>query len=333
LATLDISTPEIAYALFRNSTLRDGALVDFDEIKIGDWVNPRIYLTVGDAELTAPFMEAFLSTQNALYRIVAQVRHNSSDIRKLSPEELETYRLRVKVTSGSTNVFEAVGDALVEIAKGAVDKLTPNQIIALIAGGAILLSGGYGFSAYLEHRVEIRREELKADVRIKELESANFATREQAETTRHVADQMAKMGGAFAQAVESSNEANAALLRAATTVPETTVNGVHITKSEAELLSRNRRRSSDEKIMEKEVRVIDINTSDNHMTTVVIDGYGDTPLRVSFADRMVQERDLNKLHASLKNRVPVRIKLNVKRVGGEIRSAEILRVVTPRKRG
>jgi hypothetical protein len=79
--------------------------------------------------------------------------------------------------------------------------------------------------------------------------------------------------------------------------------------------------------MEREMRVIDINTGDPAHTAVVVEDEDGAQHRLNFADRMVEERDVERLHESLKNRTPIWLRLDVKDVGGELRINQILRVV------
>jgi hypothetical protein len=330
MTTLDISTPTDAIALFQASLDESFENFDFDEITIGEWANPQIHIPAGDSDVTAPFLEAFLATQHSIYVIVAEIKYGHPDVRKLTQEDLSQFQVRFRITGGSSNIIESVGETLKTIAKECVGKLSANQIVALISGGAILLSGTYGFSAYLEHRKEVRIAELKSEERKQELANSRYAQHDQVEATKFVAEKMAEQGGAIARIAEESTKTNAALLRAISQTSDTTVNGVRVTKVEAETLRQTKRRRSEETVIERLVKVVEINTTDRFRTTVELSGIGRDAVKVTFADRLIEDRDLAKLHRSLKERKSVRVKLEIRRVGDEIKSAEILRVTTPR---
>lgn len=330
MTVLNISTPEAAAQQFRDALNNKFQDAIFTDVEIGDWVNPEIHLPCGNSDITAPFMEAFLEMQHAIYVIAAEIIHGSPDVRRLTAEESERLQIRFKVTPGSSNFAEPLGEALKTLIMESVGKLSAKQIVMMATGGAILMSGLYGFATHSEHRKEVRLAEIKSEERRAEIENSRFAHQEMVDLTKFVAEKMAQQGGAPATVVDESTKTNAALLRAIALTGDATVNGVHVTKAEADALRHNKRRSSDESIIERLVTVVEINTTDKKRTTVELRGIGKENVKVTFADRMIEDRDLNKLHRSLRDRKPVRVKLEVRRVGDEIRSAEILRVVTPR---
>src|SRR4051812_27092297 len=80
---------------------RDEDYGPIDKIVLGDWINidVRIELKL-QAEITAPFMEAFLETQKSFYQLAALIKYGGADIRSLSDQDLELFQIRVKVADG-----------------------------------------------------------------------------------------------------------------------------------------------------------------------------------------------------------------------------------------
>jgi hypothetical protein len=330
LAIIEIQSLDQAFSVFNRAIAGEFDDVEIEGLSVGDWVNPAVHVDVGHSEITPPFMEAFVTSQDALYKLVALVKYGAADIRHLTNEDERQFQIQVKVTEGSSNFFEQIADAITKIGEAAVGKLSSGQIVALLAGTVIVMSGGAGWTNYLEHKKEIRIEEIASEERKAALDAVSYANKEQAATTRLVIEEMRQRGGPFEQAVESADESHAALLKAASTVSGVSVNGTHISQDEARELRKTPRRAAVQQIIEREMKVIDINTSDPAHTSIVVEGLGDrVQYKLQFRDRLIQERDLETLFNSLRSRGSVWLRLEVKMVGSDPRSVEILGVVPP----
>lgn len=334
LTTVRIDSEESALDFFWRAI--DGELdnAKLDGFEIGDWVNPTVLIPSGDSDITPPFMAAFIETQDALFRIVAEIKYGSPDIRRLTEEDKLVFRMRVRVSEGSSNLLGGISEAIERIGTSAVDKLSSKQVVALVAGSALLFGGGTMFSAWLEYKKDVRIEELQSAERIKTIEALQFATKAQADTARGVIDAMKQMGGVHSTAVDVSEDASEALLKAASSEEETVVNGHHLTATETRELRGTTRRRANSRIETRQVRVTRIDTSNPADTRVVVEELAnDDTYSLSFADRLIQDRDLGKLYASLRARTPIWLKLEIHRVGDETRSAEIRGVArAPRKK-
>ncbi|ATC32508.1 hypothetical protein CA606_09190 [Caulobacter vibrioides] len=330
MAVVEILSLEQAFKVFAQATAGEFDEVEIEGIVAGDWANPDVHIDVGHSEIAAPFMEAFVTSQDAIYKLVAAIKYGAADIRHLTNEDQEAFLVQVRVSEGSSQYLERIGEVLERLGLEAVGKLTPGQIVALVAGGLILWSGVAGWTQYLDTRKEVRLAEISSEERKASIAALDFANRQQAETTRLVIATMRETGGPLEQVVESADEAHGALLKAASTVPNTTVNGVSISRDEARELRKSARRVAIQQIVEREMKVIDINTSDPAHTSVVVEGVGDrTQYKLQFRDRMIQERDQASLFQSLRERRSIWLRLEVKAVGTDVRSVEILGVVQP----
>lgn len=328
VAAIEIGSIEQALDLLRR--LDEGTLTadEIGEIHLGEWVNSHVHLELGlHSEITAPYMEAFLNTQNSVYRLVALIKYGAADIRHLTQDDLEEFQVKVKVAEGSSDMVGKVSDAVSKMAELAVDKMTPEQLMITLLGFGVLISTTVGFKAYLNYKQKKRVAELRNEERKAELEAMQYATHEQAETARIAIEAMSKVGDIGTRAVSAAASVNAGMLKAASQTLESDIDGTHLHRVEARDLRTSARRPVTKMIVEREMRVVDINTSDPIQTTVIVeDGDGDQH-RLVFADRLVEERDVQKLHESLRTRAPVWLRLDVKDVGGELRINEILRVV------
>jgi hypothetical protein len=330
MSSIAINTLDDALNLFQR--VRSGENFEaFENISIGTWVNTEVKLEMGlHSEITPPFMEAFLETQNAIYRLAALVKYGAADIRHLTQGDLDTFQILVKVEDGSSEILGKIGESIGKIGEAAVDKLSPRQIILLVCVLGILVAGPVGFNTYLEHRKTVRVAELAHQEKIKTLESAEFANKNTVDLAKEVIAFAKSEGGASAKAVETAGTVNAALLRAAAETPQSIIAGNHLTRSEAKELKASARRQVNRMIVEREMRVVDINTSDPAQTTIIVeDADGTAQHRLVFADRLIQERDIEKLFMSLRSRETIWLRMDVKEVGGEVRVVDIRGVVSP----
>lgn len=328
MVALVVGSAEKAFELFQAVMNDELDVSSIDGIEFGDWVNPKIRLPQGHSDITPPFMEAFIASQAAIYRIAAELKYGDGDTRHLSQEDLETFQIKVHVSEGSSKFVEEISKSLENIGMKAVDKLSPKHIIGIVLGVALLVSGEVGFSSYLNYRKEIRVQELQVGERQEAVKALEFASKRETDITHEVIGLLKKEGGASARAVDAAADSNAAKLKAATTVPEVEVNGVHISQSEAKELRSTTRRRATRLIVEREMRVIQINTSDDARTSVAVEEVGTgKQYRVVFGDLLIEDRDLAKLYESLRSRESLWLRLDVKEVGGEARSIEILAVV------
>lgn len=328
MAVLKVETPEEAIALFERAIAGDIGVPDFEGIELGDWVDTVVHLEMGlHSEITPPFMESFLTTQTAVYRLAALIKYDAADARRLTQEDLDELQIKVKVTDGSSDILGKLAEAIGKMGVSAVGKMTPEQIVIVLLGFGILTCGTLGFRAYLDYRKGRRQDELQNEERVAALEGMQAATREQAETARAVIAAMTARDAISSKAVEAAAMVNAGLLKAASQTEESVIAGHHITRAEAKELRASARRPVTKMIVEREMRVIDINTSDAHRSVVVVEDTDGNQHRLAFADRMVEDRDLESLHASLRERTTVWLRLDVTDVGGELRINDILRVV------
>lgn len=325
---VQIVSAEEALGLIRALEAGEVSAADLAGVQLGEWVDSHVHLEMGlHSEITPPFMEAFLNTQNSIYRLVALIKYDAADIRYLSQEDLDAYQVKVKVQEGSSDIVGKLAGTASKMAELAVDKMTPEQVIITLLGFAVLVSTNVGFKTYLEYRKEKKIAELHNEERKAALGAVEYASRQQTETARAAIEAMSRVGDVGVRAVEAAASANAGLLKAASQTPEAEIDGVHLDRGEAKVLRASQRRAVTAMIVEREMRVVDINTTDPASTTVIVEDSEGNQHRLSFADRLVEERDIEKLYASLKSREPLWLRLDVKDVGGELRINEILRVV------
>ena len=325
-------TPESAIAILRDllaDAFEEEEAAEPAEVQLGGWADVRVHLDLGlHSEMTPPFMEAFVAIQQEIYRLVAYIKYGASDNRRLTADDLDFYQIKVKVTEGSADYLGELKETFQKLVAAAADKMSGKELAATVIALALIGAGAWGYGTHLEHRKDERLAEIQSEERKQTLQQSEYARRDQAEVSRQLIGLLKEKGGAPAKAVDTAANMNNALLRAASQTPSAEINGIHTTRGEARELRGSSRRQAQDVVVERQMRVVDVNTSDRVHTVVTIeDPQGGAQHRVMFNDRLVQERDTGKLYESLRDRTLVRLRLDARQTGSEIRVTGLLGVL------
>jgi hypothetical protein len=97
---------------------------------------------------------------------------------------------------------------------------------------------------------------------------------------------------------------------------------------EAEILRTPSRKKAQQKIIQQEVKVVDINTTDPFdLQIVLLDPSSDIQHRIKFKDDLFAGENRHKLFDALEKRATLWVELAVKEVDGEVRSVQLLRTI------
>jgi hypothetical protein len=304
----------------------------FDKIDLSewDWAAIRIYLPQPDIQsaITPPFMEAFLVLQKQIYQLAAVAKTGLSDVGQLNDAERAELILNVVVTGGSSNYVTEIKEPLEKLLKRMVGKMTGKQAAIVIVCLGTLIAAPWAFKAWLDQTKEIKIEELKSKDHIAALEAIQFSNKEKNKAFNRVLDILAAQGDVGKRALEVVNRTNEALLKAATTNPKTNINYVEVTSSEAELLRTATRKKAQQKVVQQEVKVVDINTTDPHdLLIVLLDPSTDVQHRLRFKDDLFAGENRHKLFEALEKRSLLWVELAIKEIDGDIRSVQLLRTM------
>ncbi|MDR4305449.1 hypothetical protein IHQ68_02275 [Chelatococcus sambhunathii] len=295
---------------------------------LGNWVSTQVKIE-GDrhSEINGAFLDAYTRINNELLRFYALAKYDSADIRLLKQEDLEKFEFRVKVEDGSTELSDNLKELLEKIGAELVNKLTGKQLVIVVLGLGLLTSSYFGGGSFLEYRKEVRLAEVSSEERRAALDAMEFASKRQAELTKEVIEVMKTQGEIANRALVVASGVNENLLRAATKTDNVVLSGNHLTKDESKELMGSPRRTSQSKIIEQNMKVVDVNTSDPASTSVVIeDANTQAQYKVSFADRLIDTKSRGVLFEALEGRSLAWFRLKVKQVEDEIVSVEILDV-------
>jgi len=301
---------------------------DFENIDFGDWASIKVYIPEPNinSAMTPPFMEAFLTLQKQVYQLAALVEYGVADVGQLNENDRRDLQINVTVTGGSSNYDASLQKQLLSLLRSMVRKMSGKQAAIVVVCVAALAGGAWSWSAWLDHTKEVKVEELKSKDHLAALQSLNFASAEQSKQFHEVMDILKGQGEVGKRAVEALEQTNQALLKAATSNNKSSINGVEITRVEAELLRTPVRKRIEPTIVLRTMQVVAINTSDmSELQVVLMEPDTKNQHRIKFKDDIFAGAERHKLFEALENRKAIWVELAVKDVDGEMRVVQILR--------
>lgn len=305
---------------------------DLDGFNMGEWASTHVRLPSGyHSEISSPFLDAYSEIQDEIYRLVALVKSGNADIRSLSQEEVEQFELRVKVEAGSSVFEDNIPQLLEKLATELVGKMDGSQTVIVIMGLGLLVAASYGARVFLESRKEIKIAELQTSERTRAIEALEFANRTEMEQAATIREAMKNSNEVAQRALAVAERTQDELVKAASRTNETEIGESHLTRQEARILTSSTRRRRNKRIVEQEMRVVDVNTADALHTTVIIeDPETSRQFKVTFRDAIIEEDEKENVFLALRQREPVWLRLSEKYSDDEVLGYEIISVIGAR---
>ncbi|APO53862.1 hypothetical protein LUI11_01860 [Bradyrhizobium diazoefficiens] len=316
-------------SLLARPTPSGGIFEKFD-LSEWDWASVHIYLPEPEIQsaITPPFMEAFLVLQKQLYQLAALATTGLADVGQLGDAERNELLLSVVVTGGSSDLVAQLKKPLESLLNRMVGKMTGKQAAIVIVCLGALVASPWAFCAWLDQTKAVKLEEIKSKEHLAALQAMEFANKEQSEAFNRVIEILKSQGEVGKRALDVVTQTNEALLKAATSSPKTSINDVEVTRSEAELLRTPSRKRAQQKIVQQEVKVVDINTTDPlDLQIILLDPFSETQHRIKLKDDLFAGESRRKLFDALEKRTPLWVELAIKEIDGEVRSVQLLRTI------
>jgi hypothetical protein len=311
-------------------SLPSGEVFEKFDLSDWDWASVHVYLPQPDIQsaITPPFMEAFLVLQKQIYQLAALATTGLADVGQLGDAERAELLLSVVVTGGSSDLVAQLKKPLENLLNQMVGKMTGKQAAIVIVCMGALVASPWAFSAWLDQTKAVKLEEIKSKEHLAALEAMQFANKEQSEAFNRVIEILGSQGDVGKRALELVTQTNEALLKAATSNPKTNINDVEVTRAEAELLRTPSRKRAQQKIVQQEVKVVDINTTDPlDLQIILLDPFSDVQHRIKLKDDLFAGDSRRRLFDALERRTPLWVELAIKEIDGEIRSVQLLRTI------
>lgn len=307
--------------------------IDTEEfLRSFDWAQLKIYIPhpPKDASVSPPLMEAYIRLQKSIYQTVALAKYGQGHIQKLSEDDKEKYEISVVVEKGSSDQTVDLSAILTTLAKDLAGKMTPEQIFYFVCLVAVLYTGHSAWKLFLQHRKDIRMGEISSEERKRTIQG--FETLQAEETSRldKVLSQSSKTIELGHEIIKRAEITNEAFLKAAGEVKDAKIQDVTIPAGIAQELRTSPRRKASIYVVEKEMRVVDVNTQDElKIIAYLEDSETLDIIKIEFKDAILAGNSRGALFSALEQRVPAIIKMRVKDLEGDITPIELLNVSLP----
>jgi hypothetical protein len=326
---LQISSEEDAWAL-AEAIVADRKKIDLKDVQLKflGWPKLTVYIEKPPlaASISPPMMEALLEFQSELYRAIAELKYSHRDARRLSDDDREAYEILVQVKDGSSDIQAALESALNKFVEGAIGKMEPEHIVVTAIGLALATSATIIFKKYLNDRKEVRLAEIDKEKQSQVLAGITALSEQESKRLELLNPLFQK--SVSPELLETGFEGSRdALLRAVSRGPSAKVQGVTVYSEDAHELRRSARRTPTLSLVSKEVRVIDMDTSN---VTRRIVNFRDIATGQDFGatieDAVFEEAARKTLVNALDTRTTVWVEMKVKEFEGEYRDIRVLTV-------
>lgn len=321
-----ISTEDEAWAFLERAITQEFG-DKFHGVKFDNWPTIEIKLEGErwDSSLTARNMAGLIEIQNFLYKSLALVLYDSTNTKILHPREKKSVEISFKLSQGSALIEVNLNPAFVEVCKTMSSTMSPTMIGLTIVGLALAWGGTAVLKAWLQHRKDIQTAKIAE-------ESRQFA-----------AEQETKRMEIFAKAIsanpkldvikQQSEEMYANLIKGVADADKVSIAGHReIPGVILEKLARNPRAKKTEERLDGNYRILKVDSSDadsfkvHVINTETHEGFPAT-IENDWLYRMEKKRE--KLQQAEWGRQEIFLKINAKRIRGEISGAVITEVDDP----
>jgi hypothetical protein len=303
---------------------------EYGEVKIvPGWAVAKVYIpnTLISSSISPSMMTAFIAIQKDIFRLAAYAKIGLPESRRLDDVDRHELEILVKVSGGSSQQMAELARPLERLSKLMIGKLTGRQVAIVVLGLGILISGVWGFSAWLEQRKEVQLEEIKSQERLEALRAMKFANEQQRQMFDTVLQRLLSVGPIGERAnyfIESSFES---LLRSAENNEVSEINGRRITSVEANILRSPARNFAITRFVTEYMRVIDINTSAEVDAIVLMRPDTGENFKIRLSETLFSGADRVKLFDALESRAWIRVELAFREVNGVVRNTNFVRVL------
>lgn len=272
-----------------------------------------------DSTITPDLAEALVSLQHALDRSYARLVHDLATSRGLSLEEREALKFKAKVESGSSLIEINLGEWAERVGLALTEKMTPKQLVAMVATVAVVAGSTVAFKDFLNARSEDKKVEagMKERVLLSEEETKRHALLVQALTgSRKLAD-----------AAQDFDAARVDLLKGVGDADTLTVSGITLNRDEANTVARSKRSESKDIQANGQYKIVEVGWNhENEVRLKVADAKTGREFVASFKDDSLNHSQIVLLQKAEWSRESVYLSINATELRGQITTAVVVGV-------
>ncbi len=265
--------------------------------------------------MTGELARGIWEYQESIYKAASQVLYGVDDIRKLTSEQRDAFNLNFKITEGSIDFTALIEKFIEKIGEGFNSMDSKSKVITIVLL-TVVLSVGIGSTKVLEASEETKRVEIKATLQIAQEEEKTRQFEIFAKALNDNANAMR-----FSQATEDGTRA---LMRSAPDASKISIGRINFDSQEInEVNQRAKKVKPTAEIVQEDFMVFGAETRHGSSTKYVLSRKNgqEFPITVNHDDYSVD--DLNKLWNAAKNRITIKLEVNLTMHKGNIRAAQI----------
>lgn len=300
-----------------------------ENISFDGWPNLTFRLTGKkfNNSLTPSVMKGFVEMQAQINKSYALAKYGVPDSRKLTKEELDALEIEVTVEKGSSIVEVNIDGFLTKLMQELIGKMSPQEIVIIVLGAALIWGGTSLFKKFLDNRKEIRMAEIAKDgdkAHLKTMETMSSHETERLKVVQQIIHEKPLLDNMERMSYDAKTEMVKSFVRADTAE----IGGIQLDSDMASELTKNARRRSTEMRVDGIYRIEEVNNTDPESFKVKVRRVGgDQRLTCVVQDIFLDESgNKDALQKAEWERKPVHLSINAKHVDGEIKSAVILYV-------
>lgn len=305
-------------------------LPDFS-VKFDGW--PRLDLTIKgegyNSAITPTIMVGLIEFQKAIYKSYAISKYGTDNIQRLTKEEKSELEIRVTVEKGSSILgidFQSIAE---KFAGNLVTKMTGTELVVVVVGLSVLFFGHSAYRYFLDNRLQVRKEELQTEEQRNSLETLKFASEQETQRTKLIVE-LAQGNRELQLIREQAFIAQTEMVKSFKDTETAEMSGAKISGELATDLVKNARRPSVDLRLDGIYRVLVVDSSDPTQFRIKVRNV-DTQdeFSASVQDDTIAHKYKTAIQEAEWSRSNIKLLINAKDVGGEIRNAVVIIAEAP----
>tara|TARA_R110000868_G_scaffold192394_5_gene436850 strand:+ start:775 stop:1806 length:1032 start_codon:yes stop_codon:yes gene_type:complete len=322
-----VESEDAAWKLLKRAV--DGEFDDLRErpnIQFADWARLSVHLGIGESTITPREMRGLLAMQEALHRTYAIFRYDTRLLTTLSDEERDDLQIIVKVSPGSSNFDIDLNKILERVIDKAGDAMEAKHWMVIALAVALILGGKTTYSDYLDHMVQVRKEEVISQEKIELLTAQKFLSAQETERMKVMTTALSEHPQ-LSQAESEIDAGKKGLLKSLPAGVDSEINGIPISGEIAHEIVKTARQRSEEVTIQGSYRILRVDASMSYGFRVKLENVesGDT-FTTGVQDILKSEEQVNLLKDAEWAKRPVMVTINGKVRRGQIVEAVIIGV-------
>lgn len=300
------------------------------ELEFSNWPHIDIKLTGvrHKASLTAKNMEGLIELQNTIFRTYALGVHSKLNAGKLTNDEKELLTITFKVSEGSSEIVAELIKTIKIFAEDMATKMEPKHYVITVLGIGLIWGGNAGLSTLLQHQKDLFIAEQQTIEKKAVVDERMFASEQELKRMEILANAY-EFNPDLEKMQESVDAMHTTLLKKLSDADEISINDTkHIKADTIKKIFKKQRVQAVEDRVDGIFRIIKVDSSNFEFFKVKVRNIADgTELSVTIKDKDITDRRKKEcLQDAEWNKIPVVMRMNVKRLRGVIVSASILNV-------